>query len=57
MPTESIKNMRPKPMNRDAAREMSSSFDNSRVNLVLVTSYTKNHAVKNIPNSSRIVER
>lgn len=53
MPTQSSKNNTPKPENIAATREISNSLNISLVNLVLVTSYTKNHAVKNIPIPSK----
>ena len=54
MPTQSNRNNTPKPENIAATKEINSSLNISRVNLVLVTSYTKNQAVKNtpIPNST-----
>lgn len=49
MPTQSSRNNTPKPENTAATKEINSSLNISRVNFVLVTSYTKNQAVKNIP--------
>lgn len=49
MPTQSNRNNTPKPENIAATKDINSSLNISRVNLVLVTSYTKNQAVKNIP--------
>ena len=49
MPTQRIINNDPRPMKVDAAIEIISSFIMSLVYLVDVTSYTKNHAVKNKP--------
>lgn len=39
----------PNPENIEATKATSNSFLRLLVRLVLVTSYTKNHAVKNIP--------
>lgn len=55
MPTHSNRNSIPKPLNIEATRETRSSLKISLVNLVLVTSYTKNHAVKNTPIPKRII--
>lgn len=49
MPTHKSKNNTPNPENKAATKEIDNSLNISLVNLVLVTSYTKNHAVKNIP--------
>ena len=49
MPTQRSRNSTPKPENIAATREISNSLNMSLVNFVLVTSYTKNHAVKNTP--------
>lgn len=49
MPTHKRRNRTPKPENMAATKETRSSLKISLVNLVLVTSYTKNHAVKKIP--------
>lgn len=53
IPTESNKNNIPNPENIEATNATSSSFLRLRVCLVLVTSYTKNHAVKKIPIPSK----
>lgn len=44
-------------MNNDATDEISNSFIKALVYLVEVTSYTKNHAVKNSPIKSKITAR
>lgn len=44
----------PNPENIAATRDTKSSLNRSLVNFVLVTSYTKNQAVKNIPIPSSI---
>ena len=49
MPTQRMRKCVPSPMKTDATNLMRSSFFGSLVNLVDVTSYTKNHAVKNKP--------
>lgn len=49
MPTQSNRNNTPKPENIAATKDINSSLNISRVNFVLVTSYTKNQAVKNTP--------
>lgn len=49
MPTHNNKNRIPKPENREATSDNNSSLNRSLDNLVLVTSYTKNHAVKKMP--------
>ena len=49
MPTHKRRNKTPKPENMAATKETSSSLKMSLVNFVLVTSYTKNQAVKKIP--------
>ena len=53
MPTQSIKKCVPSPMKTEATNLIRSSFIGSRVNLVDVTSYTKNHAVKKRPIARR----
>lgn len=49
MPTQRSKNNTPNPENIAATKEINNSLNISLVNFVLVTSYTKNQAVKNIP--------
>lgn len=49
MPTHSNKKRIPNPENNAATRDRRSSLNRSRDSLVLVTSYTKNHAVKKMP--------
>lgn len=44
-------------MNTDATEEITISFINALVYFVDVTSYTKNHAVKNSPIKSKIRAR
>lgn len=55
MPTHKSKNNTPNPENIAATKEIDNSLNISLVNLVLVTSYTKNHAVKNIPIPSNTI--
>lgn len=55
MPTHRSKNNTPNPENIAATNEINNSLNISLVNLVLVTSYTKNHAVKNIPIPSNTI--
>jgi len=57
MPTHKIKKSEPRPMNIDATEEIIISFTKALVYLVDVTSYTKNHAVKNSPIDSKINAR
>ena len=49
MPTHKMRKCVPRPIKTEATRLISNSFTRSRVNLVDVTSYTKNQAVKNKP--------
>lgn len=55
MPTHKSKNNTPNPENTAATKDISNSLNISLVNLVLVTSYTKNHAVKNTPIPSNTI--
>lgn len=57
MPTHNIRNRIPKPENMAATSETRSSLNRSLVNFVLVTSYTKNQAVKNTPIPKSITVR
>lgn len=57
MPTHNNKNSIPKPENIAATSDKRSSLNKSLDTLVLVTSYTKNHAVKNIPIPSKSIVR
>ena len=57
IPTQSNKNMVPNPMKMAANNATKSSLYMSLVYLVDVTSYTKNHPVKNNPIPSRRVVR
>lgn len=49
MPTHKRRNKTPKPENIAATKATNNSLKISLVNFVLVTSYTKNQAVKKIP--------
>lgn len=57
MPTQRSKNNTPNPENNAATSEINNSLIISLVNFVLVTSYTKNHAVKNIPMPNKTTAR
>lgn len=54
MPTQINKHNIPQPEKIAATRATDSSFNKSRVYLLLVTSYTKNQAVKNVPMANKI---
>jgi len=49
IPVHSKVNKVPKPRKVAAVRDNPSSIDNNRLNLVDVTSYTKNQAMKKVP--------
>jgi len=57
IPTHKRRNRRPKPLKTDATSATESSLKMSLVNLVEVTSYTKNQAMKKMPMPSRTRER
>jgi len=57
MPTHKSKNSAPNPEKNEATRETRSSLNSERELLVVVTSYTKNQAVKNTPIPSRTTVR
>lgn len=57
IPTHNRRKRIPKPEKIAATNDTRSSLNMSLVNFVLVTSYTKNHAVKNIPMPRRMTVR
>lgn len=57
IPTHNRRKRIPKPEKIAATNDTRSSLNMSLVNFVLVTSYTKNHAVKNIPIPRRMTVR